>query len=321
MIEYYVASGIIAFFVTYMLTKVLIPRLKKAGLTGNDVNKIGRPEVAEMGGIAIVAGFSAGMLLAIFFHTFLGFDLNLIQLLAATITIFIIALIGMVDDLLDMPQWLKALVPLFAAIPLVAINVGTTTMSIPFIGAIDFGILYVLVLIPIAIAVPSNLTNMLAGFNGMEAGMGAIMFAVMLLIGISHGSVEVSIISASMMFALLAFLFFNVYPAEIFPGDVGNLTIGVVLASTVIIGNYEAAGAILVIPYVIDFFIKVYNRFPTSKWWGENRHGKLYPVDNRVRGFAQLIMKLSNGITEKNLVMVFLGMEAAVGIIVLVLYL
>ncbi|MBN1169434.1 hypothetical protein JXA56_00240 [Candidatus Micrarchaeota archaeon] len=320
MIEYYVASGIVAFFVTYLLAKVLIPRLKSAGITGNDVNKTGRPEVAEMGGIAIVAGFSAGMLLAIFFHSFLGLDFDLTHILAAVITIFIIALIGIIDDLLDMPQWLKATVPLFAAIPLVAINVGYTTMSIPFLGVIDFGIIYVLVLIPVGIAVASNLTNMLAGFNGMEAGMGAIIFAVLLLIGISKSSIEISIISVSMLFSLLAFLFFNKYPAKLFPGDVGNLTIGVALASAVVIGNIETAGAILIIPYVIDFFIKLCNRFPSTKWWGENRDGKLYPVDNKVRGFAQLIMKLSNGITEQNLVFIFIGLEAVFGAIALILF-
>ena len=320
MIEYYIASGLLAFLVTFILTSVLIPRLKKAGLTGNDVNKSDKPQVAEMGGIAIVAGFSAGMLLAIFFQSFLAFEFNLTHILAAIITIFIIALIGVVDDLLDMPQWLKAIVPLFAAIPLVAINIGTTTMTIPFIGLVGFGIIYVLVLIPLAIAVTSNLTNMLAGFNGMEAGMGVIMFTVLLLVGLNNNSIEMSIISASMLFALFAFLIFNAYPAKIFPGDVGNLMIGVVLASAVIIGNREAAGAILVIPYVIDFFIKVANRFPTSRWWGELRGGKLYPLDDKVRGFAQLVMKLSNGITEKNLVLVFVGMETICGIIVLLLY-
>ncbi len=321
MIEYLAVCGIVAFFVTFSISKVLIPRLKSSGFIGKDVNKEGRPEVAEMGGIAIVAGFSAGMLLAIFFHSFLGFELSLVNVLAAIITIFIISLIGIVDDLLDMPQWLKAIVPIFASIPLVAVNVGVTTMTIPFVGVVDFGVIYTLVLIPLAITVCSNLTNMLAGFNGMEVMMGSVMFAVLLLISITHGSVEMGIISASMFFALLAFLIFNKYPSKAFPGDVGNLTIGVAVAGAVIIGNFESAGAILMVPYVIDFLIKAKNRFPTSNWWGELREGKLYALDGKVRGFAQLLMKLSKGISEKNLVLAFFAIELLFGIIVLFLYL
>ena len=36
----------------------------------------------------------------------------------------------------------------------------------------------------------------------------------------------------------------------------GTLTIGAIIASAVIIGNYEAAGVILMIPYMVDFLIK-----------------------------------------------------------------
>ncbi|MFH1685157.1 MAG: hypothetical protein ABH983_02520, partial [Candidatus Micrarchaeota archaeon] len=73
MIEYYIGSGIIALLVTLILTKALIPRLKQAGITGKDENKENAPVIPEMGGIAIIAGISAGVLLAIFFNSFLDF--------------------------------------------------------------------------------------------------------------------------------------------------------------------------------------------------------------------------------------------------------
>ena len=58
------------------------------------------------------------------------------------------------------------------------------------------------------------------------------------------------------MGALLATSYYNWYPAKILVGDVGTLTIGAIIASAVIIGNYEAAGVILMIPYMVDFLIK-----------------------------------------------------------------
>jgi len=322
MILEYIAIALVSFCVTLILSHFLIPRLKRFEITGKDVNKPERPEVAEMGGIAIVAGFTAGMLLAIFFNSFNGFAFNLVFVLAAIISIHSISFMGMVDDLLDIPQMLKALLPLFAAIPLVAVKAaGSTIITIPFLGAIDFGMIYILALIPISIAVASNLTNMLAGFNGMESGMGIVAFCVLSLVALANGSAELAIISLAMLGALIAFMRFNWFPAKAFPGDVGNLTIGAAIAAGVIIGNLESAGAILMMPYIVDFFIKAYNRFPSKNWWGTNINGKLYAPEDRIRGFAQLVMKKFNGISERNLVLFFIGLEAVVGLIVLALFL
>lgn len=322
MLLQYVSIVFFSFVVTLILSHFLVPRLKRFGIIGKDVNKQGMPEVAEMGGIAIVAGFTAGLLLAIFFNTFNGFEFNLVFILAAIIAILSVSFMGMVDDLLDMPQWLKALLPLFAAIPLVAVKAaGSTAMIIPFFGLVEFGDLYILLLIPIGIAVASNLTNMLAGFNGLEAGMGIVMFAVLGLIAMVNGSVELALISLAMLGALVAFMRLNWFPAKVFPGDVGNLTIGAALAAGVIIGNLESAGAILMVPFVADFFIKAWNRFPSSDWWGSYSDGKLYAPEGKVRGAAQLVMKIFNGMSEKNLVLYFIALEGVIGLIVLLLFL
>jgi UDP-N-acetylglucosamine--dolichyl-phosphate N-acetylglucosaminephosphotransferase len=310
----------VSFVSALLITKLIYPRLKKTGMVGKDINKPERPEVAEMGGFGIVGGVTAGMLAAIFFHTFLGLEFNLVFVLAALITIHSIAFIGAVDDLTDMPQAIKAFVPLFAAIPLVVVKAaGSTAMTIPLIGAVDFGIFYVIALIPLGIAVASNLTNMLAGFNGMEAGMGIMIFLSTSILALMFGKTEMLVISVSMLGALLGFIVFNFYPAKAFPGDVGNLTIGAALAAAVIIGNFESAGAILMIPYVVDFFIKALNRFPSSNWWGIYRDGRLYAPEKSV-GLAQHVMRIANGISERNLALFFIVLEALFGTIVILLF-
>lgn len=299
----------------------LIRKFMAAGITGNDVNKGGKPKVAEMGGLAVVMGAIGSLLFAIFLQTFLGYPFKLTEILAAMLTIAIIALIGTFDDLFDMRKDVKTLLPMVAALPLVAVSAaGSTAVSIPFIGPVDFGMFYIFLLIPLGVTVASNLTNMLAGFNGMEAGMGAVMFAAAALLALINGSTEMAMLSAAMLGALLVFLRYNWHPAKIFMGDIGTLAIGATLASAVIIGNMESVGAILALPYLMDFLIKAYNRFPSTKWWGELRRGKLFTLDNRVRGFAQLVMKLSNGISEQKLVLVFIGMEMFCAVIAIILY-
>ncbi len=310
----------LSFALTYLITPIVIKFAVASGITGRDVNKPNAPEIAEMGGIAILFGFMGAMLLAIAFHTFFQVDFNVMAVMAGLLTILMMGVLGVIDDIFDIPQIFKAFLPLFAAIPLIAIRAGNQVMLIPFLGAVNFGILYLLILVPIGIAVTSNLTNMLAGFNGLEAGLGAIMFAALLVIAITTGNPEIGIFSASMLGALLAFLMFNRYPARIFPGDAGTFLIGAALATTVIVGNLEFAGAILAIPYVVDFFIKLINRFPSKQWWGACIDGKLHPVDGKVRGLCQWIMKQAGGITENKLVSVLLLAELALALIVMILF-
>ena len=94
-------------------------RLKRFGFVGKDMHKAHHPEVAEMGGISIVVGFSAGILLAIMLSTFSGLSFNIVFVLAGLLTIQTLAFIGILDDILDVPQWAKAFIPLLSAIPLI----------------------------------------------------------------------------------------------------------------------------------------------------------------------------------------------------------
>ena len=299
----------------------LIRKLLAAGITGKDVNKKNNVLVAEMGGLAIIMGAIGSLLLAIALNTFFGYEFKLIEILAAMLTITIIALIGTFDDLFDMRKDVKTILPMIAALPLVAVSAaGSTTIGIPFVGSIDFGLVYIVLLIPLGVTVSANLTNMLAGFNGMEAGMGIVMFAALLFLAFANGSTEMAMLSVAMLGALIAFIRWNWFPSKIFIGDIGTLAIGTTLAVAVILGNLESAGAILVIPYLLDFVIKAYNKFPSKYWWGELRNNKLYALDGKVRGAAQLLMKLANGISEQKLVLVFITAEGLCALLAIVLY-
>lgn len=319
------AIAAVSFCLTYFTLPALIKKMRAAGIVGKDMNKKEKPEVAEMGGFGILVGAIGSLLLAIAMNTFFGYAFNLQVVMAAMLTMAIICLIGIFDDLLDMRKDIKTILPMVASLPLVAVAAaGDTSMSLPFIGVVDFGIVYIVLLIPLGVTTAANLTNMLAGFNGLEAGMGSVAFACIALLAVLNGASEMGIIAASMLGGLLAFLFFNWHPAKIFIGDVGALLIGGSLAAAVIIGNHEAAGAILVLPHLADFAIKAYNRFPSKGWWGEVREEggreKLFPLEGKVRGLAQLVMKAAGGIEEKKLVLLFIAAEALCALLALALY-
>lgn len=313
---------LVAFIPTFLSVPWIIPKLIRAGLVGKDVNKPKNPEIPEMGGFTIILGFSMGVLFAIAMSTFLGSfgpEFELRYILAALLTILIMSLIGIFDDLFAMHQVIKASLPLFAALPLIAVKAGDTAMTLPFFGTINFGILYILLLIPIGVTGASNVTNMLAGFNGLEAGMGLVAISSLAFIAWMIGSTEAFILLIAMSGALLAFLYYNRYPSKILIGDIGTLSIGAVIASSVIIGNFETAGIIIIIPYAIDFFIKAVNGFPSKNWWGEYRNGKLLCKKNPI-GFCQTIMKLSGGISEQRLVVSLIAIEAVFGAIAILFF-
>jgi len=311
---------LVSFAVSFAGFPVIIPRLKKAGIVGKNMHSEKQEEIAEMGGLLIAAGFGAGIVFAIFLRTFfdLFLSVGLTSILAVLSTVLIVVIIGVFDDLISMKQWIKALIPVFAALPLMALKEGYSIMRIPFIGLIEFGIFYPLILVPLGITGAANAVNMLAGFNGLEVGMGVVAIGALAVIAYLIGETTALIILLAALGALVAALYYNWFPAKILVGDVGTLTIGALVASAVIVGNYETAGVIIIIPYVVDFLIKVKNRFPYS--FGIYRDGKLYCPDDGPVGLGQLIMKVCGGISERNLVLVLMGIEAVFGVIAILLY-
>ena len=311
---------LVSFLVSFVLFPSMIFRLRQAGIVGKNMNSKTQEEVVEMGGLVIVVGFGAGIFLLVALHTFFDIfvSVNIVSISAALLAILIVTLIGIFDDLVSMPQQVKAFMPALAALPLIVIKEGSSFINIPFLGNVDFGLLYTLIIIPLEVSIAANAVNMLAGFNGLEIGMGIIAITSLALISFILGKVTVFAMLLAALGALLAALYYNWFPAKILVGDVGTLSIGAIVAAAVVIGNFEIAGLILLIPYIIDFLFKAKNNFPYS--FGIYREGKLYCPKSGPVGLGQLIMKLSRGISEKNLVLVLIGIESILGIIAILVY-
>lgn len=125
-------------------------------------------------------------------------------------------------------------------------------------------ILFVLVTIFVITAV-SNGANLNDGMDGMAAGNSAIIcialgilayvsshieYASYLNIMYVPGSQELVIFICAMVGALIGFLWYNAYPAQIFMGDTGSLTIGGLIAVLAIIIHKE-----LLIPILCGIFL------------------------------------------------------------------
>lgn len=241
----------IAFLVTYITTPFFIRVLKANGVTGIDVHKTEQPVRAEMCGLGAVLGF---MIAFLTLSIIIGPTLKTVAVVSV---ILLTSVIGIFDDLRGMRQRHKVILLLIAALPLVFAVRDQSSLTLPFIGSISVGIVYPLILVPVGISTASNLTNMLAGFNGLEAGVGSIALGGVALVSLMLQRWESFWIALPMAVAFGTFLFFNWYPAEAFPGDAGTLVIGSTLACAVIVGELEIFGVWMLIPHITDFLLKI----------------------------------------------------------------
>ena len=329
------ATLLISFLATYFFTPKLIIFLEKIGLVGTDVQKSGKPKVAEMGGPAITFGFLAGMFFYIFITTFI-FNENtyLVDLFAAITTITIVSVIGMFDDLsrlfkiyqikmdrwgsekrIGLKQWQKPLLTLPAAIPLMAILAGDHTIAIPVLGVTNIGILYPLLLIPIGVVGAANATNMLAGMNGLEAGLGAVLLGSLGIFSYLTGNIAGAMIALTLAATMLAFLRYNWYPARIMPGDSLSYLIGVAAATVAIISNIEKFAVFLFIPWFIELLLKTKSKFKAENFGIIQADGTLKaPYEKGTYSLTHIVMKFGR-FKEWQVVSIIIGFEILLALI------
>ena len=155
------------------------------------------------------------------------------------------------------------------------INAGHSQMAVPFIGSVNLGLLYPLLVIPIGIVGACTTFNFLAGHNGLEAGQGILILAALSVVAYFTNSPWLTVIGVCMVLALIAFLFFNKFPAKVFPGDVLTYPIGGLIAVMAILGNFEKIALFFFIPYIIEVFLKSRGKLKMQSFGKPNKDGSL----------------------------------------------
>lgn len=294
-----IICGVISFLVTRLSMPKIIRKLEKAEIVGKDIHKSWKPVVAEMGGFGILFGFIIGIFAGIGMHDLLTF-----QLMVVLVVILLVGIIGIVDDLLVLSSKEKFFLLFLAGIPLI------------WAAPPNVGIVY-LICIPIALSIGANITNMLAGLNGIESGLGIISLSSLTIACIILGKYDVTIISMSMLGALVAFLYFNKHPAKVFPGDTGTLIIGATIVSIAFIGRVKLIALIVLLPNIIDAALKFYSAGVMERQQFEptkvNDEGKLVRPDVGFKSLIRLVLR--KPIEEKTAVRIIWAIGIVFGII------
>ncbi|MBB5253373.1 MraY family glycosyltransferase [Sulfurisphaera ohwakuensis] len=314
-----IISAIIGYLVTYISTKWVINIAKSRGFVGKDINKPDKPEIPVLGGVSIVAGFIAGA------FTFLLFSNDsprseIIEkvIVSVLLSSLLIGYLGILDDIFNLRQSIRAFLPIFASVPLILYSSGHSIISIPFLGQIDFGIFFYIIILPAVLTITANAFNMLEGLNGLGAGMGLIMASALAYIGLrSNGpTFYAGVMALILAFVLFSFLLFNKYPAKIFPGNIGTYFIGSVIGSIGIAGYMYTALFFLYIPYAVEFFLKARTKFKGVSFGKISPDGYLY-WDGKPNSLTHVVMKLGK-FKEYQIVAILWGIELIFAILAII---
>jgi len=269
------------FFIAFLLTLILLPKFmawaisRKAQQPINKYvpNHASKANTPTMGGaIFVFSTIVAILLTSNLFNPYV---------IAGLITLIGFALVGFQDDLGKILTGdnlkglsgkgklaLQAFVGVIVAIFLIYVADFPTTIYLPFFKEpiFDMGNFSILFWVIVFLAT-TNAVNLTDGLDGLAtvpsiislATLGVIVyltghaiFSGYLYMPNIKGVGEVTILASSLSGALLGFLWYNCYPAEVFMGDTGSLSIGGVLAYMAIIGKSEALLILIGLIFVIE---------------------------------------------------------------------
>jgi phospho-N-acetylmuramoyl-pentapeptide-transferase len=278
--QYITLRAGIAFFISFCLTLFLIPKYiiwAKAKKANQPINKWvknheGKQHTPTMGGAVFIFSTIVASILTV--------NLKNPYVIGGLITLIGFAAVGMKDDLGkilsgDNLQGLSAkgkmalLITISLVVSLIIYSAGMpTTFYVPFVKTplFDMGIFAIPFWIVVFIAA-SNAVNLTDGLDGLATvptvialgTLGVIVYVIghailskYLLLPNIKGVGEVVIIAAALAGGLLGFLWYNSYPAEIFMGDTGSLSIGAFLGYMAILGKSEVLLILIGIIFVIE---------------------------------------------------------------------
>lgn len=250
MIRYFLAT----FFLSGAVAIVLTPIIRKIALALGIVDKPGgrkvhRQNMPTLGGIAIAAGFFAGISVA--FKAVPGamyiFSLKFSGLCVGSAMIL---LLGIIDDVRPLKAKIKLAVQVIAASVLIGCGFSVQEVTIPFFGKLSLGISGAVFSMLWIIGI-TNAINLLDGLDGLAAGVSAISSFFIFMSAVDQHNYVVAFLAFALAGACAGFLPFNFYPARIFMGNPGSMFLGFILAAISVISFQKSSTIItLFIPVI-----------------------------------------------------------------------
>jgi UDP-GlcNAc:undecaprenyl-phosphate/decaprenyl-phosphate GlcNAc-1-phosphate transferase len=261
-----------------LLTPIAIivgKRLHLVAVPGGRRKHVGR--VVRIGGLGLYPAFALGVLLPVWRNVPRQDTLEITRLMGVLIGMGIVWLVGLLDDIYDLPSWGQALGLLIASGVAISFRVFIEVFNSPLNGVqvhVDWYLMLPITLV--WIAGMAGTMNVLDGLDGLAAGVTAIASAVLFLHMLRLGQHTVSLLPLALLATCLGFLPYNLQPARIFLGG-GAYVLGFGLATLSIVSGAKVASALLVlwVP-LLDVLWQVYSRWRRGGPIGLGDRGHLH---------------------------------------------
>lgn len=216
-----------------------------------DARKLHARPTPQLGGVAMAAGFLVALAV---YHG----SITMVGIIAAALVLIVVVMT--LDDIYELHWWMKLVPEILVGIMLAAGGVAITFVALPG-GAhgahiVELGVLAVPVTVVWVVGMQNSI-NLLDGSDGVAAGVVAIVAIVSLLAAVTRSDVAqttesgVIIMSGALCGVCIAFLVFNLPPAQVFMGDSGSHFLGTAIAIITILAVAKLAVALsLLVPLI-----------------------------------------------------------------------
>ncbi|MCL2289042.1 MAG: hypothetical protein FWC33_07745 [Candidatus Bathyarchaeota archaeon] len=230
-----------------------------------DQHKNGKPLVPNGLGVLYVLFAIVYLFLFYFLSENYSVQLGISAPLTLAVCVLFGGFMGLLDDWMDLKWRYKAFMPLIAALPLIYFAIGMnarTSITLPFIGFVDFGVWYFYLIIPLIVMIVTNTVNMLGGFNGLETICPAIVFLGLMSISALTSPIFLLMVGPILFWLILAALNLQ---GKIFVGNSGSFAIGMSIASFAIIADVKLGLLVSIIPFIFNSSLILLTVFFTRK--------------------------------------------------------
>lgn len=266
-----IAAAVIAFAVSAVLGKFLIPFLRKIKF-GQTIKENGpvwhksKQGTPNMGGFMFIIGSVVGILVGFILLKVLRKEplglsaVNSVKLFGGLGMALIFGFIGFLDDYikdvkkrnLGLNAKQKLIMQFFTAVAyLLSVYLAgdtSTTVIFPFFGQLDLGFFYYVIMI-LFILFLSNAVNLTDGIDGLAASVTFLVCISVLIMSGVLGLLGIGVYASALAGGLLGFLIYNFHPAKVFMGDTGSMFLG---------GSVLALGFGINLPVLILLFGIIY---------------------------------------------------------------
>jgi UDP-GlcNAc:undecaprenyl-phosphate GlcNAc-1-phosphate transferase len=265
-------DALYAFLVAFAVAALLTPPVARLAVRVGAVDEPRERGLAArrtplLGGLAILAGVLVAAAI------WLPLDQQTTGILLGAA---LIALVGGLDDAYELSPAVKFAGQVVAALIPVVAGVRVENVTLPFLGALDFGTVAGGALTTIGLVGLMNVVNFSDGVDGLAAGVCAISAIAFAIIAFDLGRSGAGVLSAIVAGAAVGFLIHNFHPASVFMGDCGALLLGFLLGCAAVQGSLKTNAlialvgplAILAVPFLDTGFVVArrlkYRRAPWS---------------------------------------------------------